>query len=365
MARGSDPFPHARPYADCHGKRRWRYRKKGFTAELGTKWGSESFRLRYEAAVAGKKARGRIGAGRTIPQSFSALVASYYGSPEWLALAESTRATYRGVIEPMREAHPDALVRDMRRRHVKTLIAEKAGLPGAANNRLKRLRQLLDHALDLEWITVNPAAGVKLVPVEEGGFHTWDEGEIARFLDTHAPGTMSHRVMTLMLYTGASRKDACALGWGNVRGDRIVYRRGKTRKRTGVVVNLPILPVLGELLATLPRDAFTFLQTHYGRARSPESVTGDMRRWCDAAGLPARTSHGLRKAIARRLAEAGATGPEIVAVTGHKSMAEADPYLEAANRGLMANAGMERVGEAQNVTNHPERFVNQTRKPLT
>src|SRR5258705_9644309 len=46
-----------------------------------------------------------------------------------------------------------------------------------------------------------------------------------------------------------------------------------------------------------------------------------------AAGLPLDCQpHGLRKAAGRRLAEAGCTAHEIMAVLGHKTLAEAERY---------------------------------------
>ncbi|WCR07328.1 tyrosine-type recombinase/integrase [Paracoccus fistulariae] len=51
-----------------------------------------------------------------------------------------------------------------------------------------------------------------------------------------------------------------------------------------------------------------------------------MRDWCNGAGLPQCTSHGLRKACARRLAEAGAIPHEIMAVAGHETLAEVERY---------------------------------------
>src|SRR5262245_40005924 len=58
------------------------------------------------------------------------------------------------------------------------------------------------------------------------------------------------------------------------------------------------------------------------QASRPESNGGAARRhWfrqeCDRAGLPNCSAHGLRKAAARRLAEAGCTAHEIGAITGH------------------------------------------------
>jgi integrase len=83
-----------------------------------------------------------------------------------------------------------------------------------------------------------------------------------------------------------------------------------------------------------------------------------MRSWCDAAGLPECTSHGLRKACARRLAEAGATPNEIAAITGHATLKEVERYTRDASRAMMADSGMAKV-----LTNHPARFVKNRQLP--
>lgn len=144
-------FPRASPYTDRHGKRRWRFRKGGFSAELGTCHGGDDFVRRYEAAVEGHRVRGLIGADRIEAGSVTALVASYYRSPEYLGLSDSTKRAYRGVIEKFRAAHGNKPVRLMQRRHVQNNLADKAGTPSAANNLRKRLITLLDHAISLDW----------------------------------------------------------------------------------------------------------------------------------------------------------------------------------------------------------------------
>ena len=65
-----------------------------------------------------------------------------------------------------------------------------------------------------------------------------------------------------------------------------------------------------------------------------------MRQWCDAAGLPMCSSHDLRKAICRRLAEVGATAPEIMAVSGHTTLAEVQRYFEAFGRQSAADTAI-------------------------
>src|SRR6266571_3433587 len=60
---------------------------------------------------------------------------------------------------------------------------------------------------------------------------------------------------------------------------------------------------------------------------------------CRDAGLPKGTAaHGFRKAACRRLAEAGCSASEIMAVSGHKSLSEVQRYCAAADQARMARA---------------------------
>jgi hypothetical protein len=64
------------------------------------------------------------------------------------------------------------------------------------------------------------------------------------------------------------------------------------------------------------------------------------------AGLPARCkAHGLRKAAARRLAEAGCSANEIAAITGHKTLAEVERYTRAADQERLARRAIQRQSE--------------------
>ncbi|CUH24578.1 Site-specific recombinase XerD [Jannaschia seosinensis] len=164
-----------------------------------------------------------------------------------------------------------------------------------------------------------------------------------------------------MLYTGAARADAVKLGPWSMKAGRIEYRRQKTRKSGGVLVSIPMHDDLREVLAGLPDDR-PWLATARGEGRSSDGLGNLVREWCDAAGLSSCTAHGLRKACARRLAEAGATAHEIGAVTGHKTLSEVQRYTAEAQREGMADSAFEKLiarpnGE-RNVVNLPERFAN-------
>ncbi|MBR9851257.1 MAG: tyrosine-type recombinase/integrase [Rhodobacteraceae bacterium] len=173
--------------------------------------------------------------------------------------------------------------------------------------------------------------------------------------------------MTLMAYTGAARVDAVQLGPLNIKDGRIQYRRQKTKKTNGRLISIPVHPDLAAVLAKLPTDR-PYISTRRGTARTAAGLGNLMQRWTREADLPACSSHGLRKACARRLAEAGATTNQIASVTGHKTLALVQHYTAAAEREGLADSAFEKLlarpnGE-QNLANHPDWFANIDTKSL-
>ena len=69
------------------------------------------------------------------------------------------------------------------------------------------------------------------------------------------------------------------------------------------------------------------------------------RSQCLAAGITEGSAHGLRKAGATRLAEAGATEWEIASFLAHKDTKAAAVYVRKANRARMASNGMAKLGK--------------------
>jgi integrase len=364
MARKADRFPKAKSYPDRHGKRRWRYRDKGFSAELGTEWGSEEFCRRYADAENRVKSKPGAGAGRTVPGTFNDLIARFYAM-HFPTIEESTRKDYRALIEPLRKKHGHTRVAHLRVRHVMEIKAEMAATPQQANKTLKRLSQLMDLAVKLEMRTDNPVKSVDRYSTASKGFHAWDEGEISRFYEFYKPGTLPHLAVTLILYTGASRCDVVKLGRHSIRDGRLEYRRSKTRKNPdGILVSIPVHPFLAEALELVPQDHFTFLQTIHGKSRASDGLGKDMREWCDKAGLELCSAHGLRKAICRRIAEAGASPHEIMSVSGHITLAEAQRYSEDFGRKGLADSAIARLPHGakpeQSLVNHPSRFAKKS-----
>jgi integrase len=248
------------------------------------------------------------------------------------------------------------MVADLRRGDIIAMRDSMAETPGQATNWLSTIRGLLAYAVDLEMIAYSPADQVKpLRPLHADGIRTWREDEIEAFNRHWPSGSLPRLALTLALYSGAARGDLVRLGWPSVSGDRLRYRRQKTR----ALVDIPVLPALADALAQVPSNRMTFLETKDGTVRSAAGLAIDMRRWCDEAGIGDKDEnghrlslHGLRKALGRRLAEAGCSPHEIMAVLGQTEIASAAIYTKMYDRAQTAGGAMDKLGGAEpsNVT---------------
>lgn len=114
-------------FKDRHGKARRYFRRPGFKrVALPGLPGSPEFMKAYQEALDPKTAqRVEIGASKTMPGTIADLVARYYKAPEFVGLKESTRSTYRSIIEPFREKHGEKRVATLQREHIKAMLAAK------------------------------------------------------------------------------------------------------------------------------------------------------------------------------------------------------------------------------------------------
>jgi integrase/recombinase XerD len=146
--------------------------------------------------------------------------------------------------------------------------------------------------------------------------------------------------MALLLYTTCRREDAVRLGPQHVRNGRVKFRQAKNEHRNPVDIDIPLHSDLAAILGATPSGHMTFLTTEYGRPFSPAGFGNRFREWCNQAGLPHCSAHGLRKATATRLAERGATPHEIMSVTGHRSLEEVERYTRKAQKSTLADSAM-------------------------
>lgn len=344
-------------YKDRHGKPRYRFRRKGFEAyAFKCAPGTEGFRQEYRACIDGIAAeRIEPGAARIVPGTFDDLISRYYRSPDFLDPGARTQEVYRGVIERWRKKYGSAKVRDLEARHVADMMAEMLPHRTAANMLRKRLGALMKFAIRQGIIDRNPVLATKPYKVDSTGFHTWSEEEIARYEARHPIGSTARLALDLMLWTGQRGGDARVLGPQHIKSNRLVV----TQEKTGATVSLPILPALARSILAAPSGGMIFLLSAHGRPYTRKGFGNKMRQWCDEAGLPQCSAHGLRKAAARRFAEAGCSNQQIKSWTGHTTDSEVARYTAAADQQALSDeAG------AMLMANLAKRLANEADKPL-
>jgi integrase len=220
------------------------------------------------------------------------------------------------------------------------------------------LRNLMRHAIDVGIRGDDPTRDVKAIRTKTGGHHSWTDTEIAQFERCHAIGSRARLALALLLYTGQRRGDVIRMGPQHIRGDALYVKQEKT----GTELAIPLHPELAAVIAATPSGHLTFLTTTVGGPFAATTFTHWFRRECDRVGLPHCSAHGLRKAAARRLAEAGCTAHEIGAITGHTSLAELVRYTKAADQRRLAEAAMAKTRTS--VRKPARRFAKKSGKVL-
>lgn len=323
---------------DRYGNVHHYFRRPGYArVKLPGLPGSKTFAEAYQNAL--DSVPGLPGASRVVKGTFADLMARYFASAEFATLQPKTQTNYRKVLGKLDflSAIP---VRALTRVHVLEIRDKENSIV-----LIRRLKTLLNFAVERGFRDDNPADKVKPIG-KRRPFRPWTDKDIEKFLRHYKPESRQNLAITLLLYTGVRRSDVVDLGWSNVTGNILSFVPKKT-SHTDEEPKRLFIPMHSELrkrLADLPKDAPAFLMTTYG---NPMSEAGFSNWFSDSArdaGLPHNSSpHGLRKAAARRLAEAGCSTSEIAAITGHSTLKEVERYTASANQAKLARSAIRRV----------------------
>lgn len=341
-------------FIDRHGRPRYYLRRPGCKRVplLGLPW-SPDFMRAYSAAL-NQATMIEVGAKRTRHGTISAVITTFYMSSEFASWAPETRRTRRNILERLREAHGEKMVAHLARAHVESMVAAKAATPAAARNFKKTLQGLMQFAISQGLRKDNPVVGVKTPKIRSQGFATWTEDDIAAFEKAHPVGTRARLAFALLLFTAQRRGDVVRMGRQHVRNSTLAVRQQKT----GTSLEIPIHSELHTVLAATKSDHLTFLVTEQGKSFTPAGFGNRFREWCNQAGLPIGLSaHGLRKAACRRLAEAGCSANEIMSISGHRSLGEAEKYVRSADQLRLAQSAIATVTAAFGPTKSGTKIV--------
>ncbi|WP_428331935.1 tyrosine-type recombinase/integrase [Novosphingobium sp.] len=338
-------------WIDRHGKRRYRWRKGGRTVYLNAHPNTPEGRKELDALVAGVAATKHD---RHVHGTVAWAASRFFVSTTFTGgKSPSTQRTSRLILEKFVAEFATQRIIDWRFDHIEAVLATAAtkrqndkgrwiGGPSAAMNLRGELLPFFDYAFKLLSITKqSPVAQAGSITVPKGGFHTWTDLEIAQFRKHWKVGTKARLALEIFLWTAQRRGDASRFGRKHLAGAQIEVTPAKTRNSSGVTLSLTAPPQLLEAIAAMSvTGTDTFLVNDYGKPYSVAGLGNKMREWCDAAGLPQCSAHGLRKAAARRAAENGASNQELKAVGGWTTDSQVAVYTAAVEQKRMAEQAM-------------------------
>jgi len=330
---------------DRYGNLRFYLRKPGHKAIRLPDNADPTFLSAYQAALATteiKPERPKIGG-----DTLAGLIDAWQQSAHFRQLGPSTRENYRRILRRMAfEDYATHKVAHFEAKHIRSFVARLTDTPAAANHRLRLFRMMFEFAVHDGWRDANPTIGVRRLREVGDGAASWTDDQISQYEARWPSGTQERRALTLLLYTGQRRSDVVRMGWEDVQDGLLRVHQLKT----GAVLMIPIHEMLLREIEQCRADAPRFLMSRETRPRAFSANGFYMRfvAWCREADLPAGLSpHGLRKAAARRLAEAGCTPHQIAAITGHKTLSEVERYTRAVDQTRLAREAMERIARVK------------------
>lgn len=356
------------------------YFRKGDYREgpLASPDGSEELRQEVQAVL--ERLAGVAAAQKPKPGTIAGMLRAYAGHiddagnrtgacADFLALARSTQALYRDIVDELEEDCGSELLSAVTRSWV-TDMRDAWALRGhrVANLRLQVLKNALEPAMADERIEVDPFSKVKKArtPRGKGEAHPiWEDSEIEAAIEAaitrNRPGLA--RAIALGRYGGFRRGTICAIPL-RARIEAFDEDSGEHTRLNWITEKRLVLcdkredPRLTDVIKRTPSKALTIAYNadghpfkerqlnqavdrfmaslaKAGKVRSAETPKGEV--YCPL------TIHGLRHARGVELALSGASDAEIMSQLEHATDRQAKIYRRQADRRKLADAGQRRV----------------------
>ena len=331
---------------------RWRVRvegnpKKRIRIHCGPD--HEDFYRQYLAARRGEKVEPlKKASDYAKPKSIGWLVNAYF---EYLEKRVEAGTTSAKTLKKKRNLLT-RLLEDPDRKMViprHKLIEKQDGMaasPAQADAFIEAVAVMYDWAAKrFQGIGENPARGIDRIYQKGEGATPWEAGDVRKYFAHHKPGTKAHVAMSVLLWTGCrvedltflSREHECII-------DGMEALRWQPKKKGSSEVTIPLLPPLKAATRAPTVQGKTYVLGRKGKPfSSGDSMSAMFKRWCKDAGLSHLSAHGVRKGLAKLLAELGCTQYESMAILGHSEARTSEVYTKRVARWKLAFGAMERL----------------------
>ncbi|TJZ91121.1 integrase [Paracoccus gahaiensis] len=288
-------------------------RIKGKLHRIKAAEGTPEFDAEYWAIMTGKRMQAKT--------SWKALMDDYRTSDRWISLKPRTRSDYDRVMDYLREKIGDRDVKALTRSDV--IAAQKANSHRTrfVNYIPQMLVILCEHAIDLGWISTNPAKGVRTLKTPDARKREhlpWPDWAVDKFR-AQARGLPA---LIFEIGVGSVQRPGDWMGfkWGDYDGDSLVLRQNKTDKPLVLPCTEMLraaLDVAKQSLGATPIAGRPILIKRDGNPISYRYMADMMLKERRRLGLDAYDLHALRYRGVKELAWAGCDDDEIAAYSGH------------------------------------------------
>lgn len=279
--------------------------------------------------------------GRYTQGSVAHTIDAYIRSAEFNQLRNGTKRDYIRYLRRLDNSVGHRMMSAITNDFLYQIRDKLKDTPSAANHTMAVISTLFGWAMKRRIVKSDPTTGIGRL---KGGkpYTIWTDADLLAFRASASP--MLRLALYLGAYTGQRLSDVIKMKWSDYDGDRVRV----VQVKTDVKLSIPIHPDLKVVLDRTERCGETILTSKSGRLFHDRVFSRDFRDARIAAGLPDGLSfHGLRHTAAAKMAEAGCTASEIMAVTGHKSLKVAEHYIRQASQEKLADRAISRLPRTQ------------------
>ena len=259
---------------------------------------------------------------RIIPGTFASVIRQFMLSPDFTALAKSTRQTYGDalVLAERPELLGNVSTEVIRPALVQAFLDGLAATPGRQKIARTALKSLEAWALVRDLLPYPITTGTYTVP-SDGGHEPWSLEQVA-LAEAHARADLA-RVVTLAVHTGQRGSDIVRMRWADITEQDDHPGINVVQQKTGRRLWVPFTAELATALTTWERrPPFFLILKPDGTAYTREHLSWhwNNERDSNVALAPLKEAglvlHGLRATAVVRARKAGATPLQIASMFG-------------------------------------------------
>lgn len=213
--------------------------------------------------------------------------------------------------------------------------------PRSINNYIATLRFIFSILQKGKYIIENPLTNIELMEKDQEDRDIYSPEEI-RMISDKTRGTYLFPIVIVGTCTGLRKGDICKLKWSSVIGS---WLHIKKLEKTGNKVDIPIVPALGEYLATLERSGeYVFPELSRLYSSDDCKISTDFKKILNSCGIINRTKvegrsrgvstkdiYSLRHTFAYIAGKNRIPFPIVQSVLGHMSPKMTELYMRHAN----------------------------------